>query len=292
MSNRSWRRASALSALGTVLLLLVGCGGDGGGDVALPKFQPDMKHWRLPLDAYVIDPGAESYARSLVYGQCLRKAGFVPPPAQGEGAFIPPTFNENLRSLFDVEIAQKYGYHGGRPPGGAHHERAPQTAAERTARSTCGIKANKELAVSDSVQTTIYSFKGAAYKSAMKSQAIAKASGRWRDCMLPLGLPDLPDVFEDGIMPTPSQRERFHMRAPGAVDAKTSLMPTTVDEIHEAVFDAKCRDSSGLTKTLYDLEVDKQLAYIKKYREDLGAAYEANQETGSTIDKVIKRYDG
>ncbi len=269
------------------------CGGASRADTALPEFQGDIAHWRTPLDVYVPDPGKEQYAQNLVYGQCLRAAGFVPPPVQPPGSFIPPTFNSNVRRLFNVPLAKRYGYHAGKPAAPVVPETAANNAKERAARATCAKRATAELKVSDAASNLVYSLKGAAYQTAVKSEKFAQAGERWHECMLPLGLPDLPAKFEDGVMPTESQRKRFGMRSSAVADAPVgSLMPTTVAEVREAVFDARCRESSGLTATLYRLEVGAQQKLIGDNREKLGQTYQSAEESGTSIDKVIKRYAG
>lgn len=286
-----WRYLAA----SLLAVVLTGCAQEKSSDGAatLPTFKPDIATWRMPLDAYVVNPGKTDYARSLVYGACLRGKGFTPPPPALPGSNLTPVYNTNGRKLFNLDLARRFGYHNGPPNGKVAHEGDPKLPGEATARVECAQEATAALGTSDEAAALVYSFKTAAYQDAIHSEKWIAAGKRWRKCMLPLGIPDLPTTFEDGVMPTDSQRSRFGMRASDAADAPLrSFVPTTVAEVREAEFDAKCRESSGLTPTLYELEVSNQERIISNNREELGRSYRLSQEGTSNLDKIIKKYAG
>lgn len=293
MSDRATSCARGIGLLVVLLLMLGGCGTDRAVTPVGATFHPDQARWRMPLDDYLADPGKVQYARDLVYGQCLRADGFTPPPVQDPGTFIPPTFNRNVRSLFNVQIARVYGYHRGNPPGGVVHERPAASKEEQAARSRCARRASEAVGGAEADAASVYAMKSAAYETAIKAPAFLAAAQRWRTCMLPLGLPDLPAKFEDGLMPTDSQRVRFKMTSRHAVDVPGGgTMPSTVAEVKEAVLDARCRETSGLTSTQYRLESAAQLRLMSRARDRLGRIYRANQDAAASIDALIKRYAG
>jgi hypothetical protein len=79
----------------------------------------------------------------------------------------------------------------------------------------------------------------------LNQEQVIAAGKRWNECMTPLGIPDLPETPRDlSGVPTNSQSEKFGLN----IDAITE---PSQEELDEAVFDAKCRVSSGWTHEFY-----------------------------------------
>ncbi|WP_336250441.1 hypothetical protein [Stomatohabitans albus] len=84
---------------------------------------------------------------------------------------------------------------------------------------------------------------------------------KWKECMKPLGIPDLPDTpFE---MPTQSLSDKWYDKP----DETTTFPPPPADELVIAKQDAECRQSSGFYQTYYDVQWGLLQDYVKENKD-------------------------
>ena len=111
----------------------------------------------------------------------------------------------------------------------------------------------------------VYSF-GFPVDSADRDPAVHEAEEKWRQCMVPLGIADLPsDATPTNGLPTDSQYEQWGLNQDVA---PWEIPPPGQDEIKAAIHDAECRDSSGWTDARYEAEWNAEIDYLtRNYRE-------------------------
>ncbi len=255
--------ATAVACVG--LMTAAGCSSSGSSHhSAAPPFRANLDTWTLPLDSYLPNDLNQAYAQDLLYSQCMSKAGYNV-PAYNIADYMPPNRNAALRKLFNLDLAERYGYHNGPTKNGGQPPKLNLTApAEIAADSACSKSSQQGTSENSDLTNFVQNLEGDAEDNALGDSKVKAAAAAWRTCMLPQGIPDLPDSPED--MPTQSQRQRFGMNGPtnpgpGQLPSQGSASP---QEIKQAVFDANCRDSTGYSKTYYDTEVADQQALITK----------------------------
>lgn len=267
--------------------LLSACGGEAASkNDDLPKFDENIATWALPLDAYIPDPVTLEYAINASISTCMHEQGLKYTLIDPRRS-VPPAYSSRLRYLFTVENAQKYGYRASRP-GETSDETSHGDPANEAQIEQCSLKAGKEFDTSNSLLSLAQGYGGQAYEQAKQSDALVEPTKQWRECMLPLGIPDLPDSPVEGSMPTDSQRVRF-----GTADRmKASKVPISKLEVEEAVADAKCHERAKLTETLYREEVRFQLEAIHDHSKDLDKALEYTQEVQKKTVEAIRAAGG
>lgn len=264
-----------------------GCGGDESAGAPVP-FDKNRQQWALPLDQFgQVDAEATQYAQNLLVARCMEKHGFawpIPPYKPGE----PPTatWNRAGRRLFNVPIAQRYGYR-------LAPQRDPAAIALAIELNSRQLEPTEEAAKNDCVEEMnielpmpgdfVSSLRAAAYDAAMASEEIAVATEKWRTCLEPLGISDLPETPMD--MPSPSIGKQF------GVGRELSGPPAS-EEVRIATEDARCRDSSGFSAGLYDQEVERHLDAIAEHEDALERVRAANRRKNERASDIIARYGG
>lgn len=267
-----------------IVLLLPGCSvfsdelpasgarssaGDGQIQILVEK---DKASWALPSDAY--NPpyfAMEDYAIDLQATPCLEAAGIdfrmVRFDPNGPG---PKTMNDSQHRIFNRDVAAEFGYHLQLDPRVSMEDRirndADSTLDDPDTWETwnnCRQDALRELG-GDPTQE-VYSF-GFPVDSADRDPAVHEAEEKWRQCMAPLGIADLPsDATPTNGLPTDSQYEHWGLNQDVA---PWEIPPPGQDEIKAAIHDAECRDSSGWTDARYEAEWNAEIDYLtRNYRE-------------------------
>jgi hypothetical protein len=284
VGRRFRRPTGGLAVLVAGAALLAGCGHDESG--APLAFDRNQRLYALPLDQFAFaDIGASDYAGNLLVQSCMRKRGYDwPIPAYDPHAARSATWNSAGRRLFDAEIARTYGYHLA-PSGQSSDAEAIRlnsrqlTAGESAAKDACIARVRRTLPAPDS--DLVGSLASAAYEAAKADDATLASAARWHDCMAPVGISDLPDV--PSRMPSPSLGRRF------GLDSGMAGSPSP-KEVRIATADARCRDSSGYAKTMYDAEVDQQLTLIGRNRPALDRARATNAQVARRVKETIVRF--
>jgi hypothetical protein len=255
-------------------------------------FAPNQARYALPLDSYLVDPLREEWGRNVLVADCMKANDFTFPIPRYAEQVPSPTRNPLQRRLFTVALAEAYGYHPGPSKAPSGYDSRPATPAEEGAQRSCQEQVSKTVGASDEARGLIESLRAAAFQSARSSTAVRDAVPRWRECMKPLGLPDLPsDPRGIDIMPTESQRDAWGLSSTPGDSSRVVPPAGSPEEIRAAVVDARCRDSSGYAAAMYDAEVQAQLRLMADNQDGLERAKENADAVGHRIEKVLtERY--
>jgi hypothetical protein len=289
-------RAVTGTVLAAVTLTLSACGSSGasshtGSAPAPAGFHENITTWTLPLDSYIPNPNDQIYAQNLLYSQCMTQHGY-PVTAYNIADYLPPDLNAVGLKLFNLNLAEKYGYHSGPPKKGIQAPKPDISGTAEVAQDTqCARSSQQQTDQNQDLTQFVQGLAGEAQDTAQADPKVKAAIARWRTCMLPLGVSDLPASPED--MPTARQRQQFGMNGsanPGPGELPTVRTQATPAEIKQAVADAKCRDSSGYAEAYYQAEVTAQLDLIGKNDNRLSQALDAEKRASAAIAKVLQQH--
>lgn len=251
-------------------------------------FRADPAAWSLPLDAYLVDERRLAHAQDILYTGCMR-AGGHPVPAFDIADYLPPNRNKVLRVLFDSVLAAHNGYHSGPTKQDPRQRPRPDLSAPDTrhADQQCMKTAADRLGIDKPGTALVEQLASNAETAARSDPGTASAATRWRACMSPLHLPDLPP--SPAGMPTPVQRAAFGLTRPADPGPGELPQPTqpTPEEIRQAVTDAGCRQSSGFDAALYGSEIRDQQALIDENRGQLSTVLAAQQRCAQAVADVV-----
>lgn len=240
--------------------------------------QADISRWSLPTDPYVTYPSQlELYAIELATSDCMATLGqhfeavsypIDPPPSEG--------LNPAGHRLFNQSIAGKYGYHEAPDP----VQYGQRLRARDRESEQYGEQWEKDRAhCSDQVLATppfpirMQPIIQTIGLSGADEKHVRSAAVRWRDCMKPLGIPDLPE--DPAFMPSDSLAERFGLLNEDPINAQEAVPGAVSDEeIRIASADAECRESSGYQASYYEAEWHSDFTYVEEHLPELTAALE------------------
>jgi hypothetical protein len=266
--------------------LLVGCSSSPPGPkVDHSAFHPNENRFTKPLDYYQVTAGdSYAYASHLIFAKCMAERGYhinVANPADWQGAAIA------ISVPLSVKRAERYGYHIGPARGGVAdtllHNLSPR---ETAAANACGKRAEAQLGLDYHLDSDVAALAWGADDAAEADPKVKAAAQRWHACMLPLGVPDLPAEPTLGAMPTPSQHRKFWPTG------GPEYLPTNPLEIRQAVFDAKCRQSSGWDHIYYQAIVDHQFALMDQHPELIAEAGDQARRVDANIAAAIRSNGG
>ncbi|HUG49495.1 MAG TPA: hypothetical protein VLZ78_00715 [Terrimesophilobacter sp.] len=233
-----------------------------------------LAQWRLPVDEFraKAEP-LGNYASQLLIGKCLVDKGHAWPVPWRDVSFPQPEdFNAVGYRLFNLQIAQQWGYHFAPDPDPASTEAWSEygdfvnshVSEIRADWEACKKFADSKVDLVKDADDYNYvsSLQVQASDAAIQDSRVQTALAKWRACLSSKVSYSVPDNPWD-VMP------------PSAVAAQWGLLgahktPTASEnELTAAVADATCRDTSGLSKTLYDLEWTNEEELIVKNRDKL-----------------------
>jgi hypothetical protein len=278
----------------SLLVTVAGCS-TSTDDVTIADL-PDksIATWSMPTDPYVEDDNMnDGYALDLLVSACLAESGESYRVAwQPAGKDSDPTTNPAGRRIFTEPVAREYGYHRARIfdlPGfeGAKERFEAGTAGvdfEEVAECRKSQEKRFPLLASD-ITPLGRQLGDQAYQAAAKDRRVLDAAMRWRDCMKPQGIADLPAGPED--MPTDSMDKKM-----GIYDNSDSAERSypSEEEVEAAVADATCRDTTGYDKTLYDAEWNRQLDLVKENADELTRVRGQLEEHYAFINETISKH--
>lgn len=269
------------ATLAAVVLCLGACsnGNDRGKAANLPPFQPNVATWRMPFDVYLPDLFTDQYASNLLYGECMSAAGarsVVVDPTVGQS----PTLNPRGRRLFNLHLARLYGYQGG-PPTKAQPALPRLTGRDAVEDRRCSAEASKKIGFTFD-QNQIQGDGLSAAAATDSDPSVVNAVARWRRCMLPLGIPDLAPLPVE--QPSQSQKAKFR-----ELSKEHPGIPS-LEELREAVFDAKCRASSRYSLTAYKVEASKENKFIATDPELFVRALQERMQQELAVRRVLARH--
>ncbi|MDO4613748.1 MAG: hypothetical protein Q4B10_06755 [Actinomycetaceae bacterium] len=278
------RIASVFSILLGCCLTLTACGSS--QEAAPDIVKKDISTWALPLDPYQDPPiSLLGYASDLVRADCLKNAGFeYPVVPYNENAPTKATRNEVGRRLFNPDIARSFGYH--EPRSQRISEKELQERQEPTGSEYIQAADKCEALVADAgIDWEEFSNKTAqeiAWNLAPeKNKTVVAATQRWRECMMPLGIPALPDTPDK--MPGEVLHNTFGLETASSWDSPSA----SAEEIRIATADAECRESSGYSQALYDAEFAAQEKAVAEHATELAPLLERNRKSLEAARKII-----
>ena len=253
----------------------------------------NINQWVLPLDSYVVGNTKNSdYAQGLLVEPCMEKAGYTwNVPYRDTSATDGPSWNSAERRLFNPAIAQKWGFHLAPSPDTTLEALKSFIAsanavgpAESAAVTKCVVDSRKELPVLSGAAQLGSSYASQAYDGALTDAAVKAGASKWRTCMAPAGVSDLPNTPEE--FPSPSVVAKFNIKL------ELSHTPPSVSpaEIKLATFEANCEVTSGYQAALYKAEWDRQVTLMNKNADDLQRAKSQLDKHNTQIVKVISTH--
>lgn len=262
-----WLMTTALVCSVSACSGSAGATGSAGAAGAGEPTAQQRAQWALPLDPYIASPVTTvitDYAENLLIEQCMTAEGIDwPIPRMDVSTLGSATMSPSGRTLLTQEGAQQYGYH-------SDPILPTAVAAQMTALGARQLDATESAAIDGCVATARQTLPlpqtdqlGAqlanqALSTAEQEPSVQEAAGRWRTCMAPQGVSDLPEApqADGGGMPTDSMIATF-----GIDDPRTEAGAA---EIALAVADQSCRTSSGYDDALYAAEWDEQSTLLTK----------------------------
>lgn len=269
---RDRQRIGAVSCVFGVIALLTACESSSSMNSTPVSTKQNVADWAMPLDPYTDDQKVnEEYAENLLVGSCMDKRGAEWPvahqPVEDDGN---GTSNPSGRTLFNVDIARKYGYHQANnldKPGFEEARRIIDsgrqlTSTEQAAFDTCLSEARQTLGTEESLPQLAASYGADPYEETKASAPVNAAARRWARCMAPQGISDLGSNPVD--MPSASVARMFGLDGDGDASSRPSKA-----EIELAVADAGCQATSGYEKAFYDGEWNRQSKVVAENADSL-----------------------
>lgn len=225
----------------------------------------------------------DGHARDLLARRCLEGVVEYEPIQLGEQANFS---DERTRELiFDEQVAAQWGYSAQRLhpiSDGAAINNVTTTPAVSEAMQQCGREADERFGTPP--QLLPNDVQAAGWDALATSDELDATVARWRECMEPGGVIDLPPNPHE--MPSPS------VVTPGSqVEENGGLVGTDVlpsaREIEVALLDARCRDESGFTETEFRVRATAELEAIGRNLEEFDAVREEYRRYGEGVDDVI-----
>lgn len=266
-----------------VVLTLAGCSAAQPPDQNLNLPEKNLAGYVLPLDEFM-PPISDKvpYARALLIQPCMDGKGFVRSvPYQDVTKLDQP-----LRRPFTLEVAKQYGYHSSRTVD-------PQTqawtdysfkqfsVAEQAAFDACFAQISGDLPeLSTESANFAAGLASNAYDQSFKDADVVTASGKWHDCMMPLGVADLPEL--PGQMPSDSVVKKFGLNPEPGITTVAST-----EEIELAVADATCRNEAEYPQARYDAEWDLQVIALGDNFAELERVRREMQAVDLKVNEVI-----
>lgn len=227
----------------------------------------------------------DDYARDLLARACL--TGVIEYAAVPPDELSDPT--SDLRSgqgIFDEDVALAYGYpwlHAQERTDTAVPDDVVITDEVLAAMTACGEQADARLG--QAPNRFLNEVEAAGWTAVASDPDVADAARRWRSCMDPAGLVDLPD--DPHAMPPPSVVTTGPQPNPDGVVVGDSSTPVTERERQVAVADARCRAESGFDAAEHHARVQAELRAIGADVEQFEAVRSEYERYEKGIDAVI-----
>lgn len=260
----------------------------------------DRVSQKLPLDEFERNhPDPTEGAGALLYQQCVHRAGYEFPFVREEWFAGPgETFSRMDRRLFNVDLAGKYGYRSSKSSNVSDeieqrirdaYERTQQIELPATLVDHCNQESNDKLGNDDSeLNMLVQGLRAEGITASESAPAVRAAETRWRKCMTPVGIGDLP--AHPWEMPSPSlrteQQPEVDWLPPIGYERNASA-----EEKRIAVADAQCRESSGWAEASYDAEWNSQMASIKKHADELKRYRVLLDQRRQRAERIIAEFD-
>ena len=238
----------------------------------------DVGTGALPTDPYrMVDTRLRDYALDVAVDKCMQEDGLSYPVTAFD--WNDPNTSQFYRSgiskAFTVEYAMQFGYHNSPDDynkrlreSSAVVGELSQDPAWDSAFSACFEAALSQEPFSgedEVVQDLAPNIDGVPELPELRA-----AAEKWRECMAPLGIADLPEYpsLADSVA------TKYGLSAPDSVEgvSANNVLP---EEIEIAVADAECRASSNYEQLLYDAHWNGAEDIIAKNSGEYSARLEA-----------------
>jgi hypothetical protein len=246
------------AVLVALVLVLAGCA---PAQTPIEFPDKDIDNWVLPLDRFMdSDDISSNYAETLLMGPCMTDAGYAwDVPYRDPYAANRATSSAVGIRIFNLDIAREYGYHSAPnvDPGAAAwkawaYREIGDAEVEAIHRCIDEVRADQLPLLPGSAQLG-NSSAAAAYDFATQDGRVQDTEHAWRECMAPLGIPDLPESARE--MPSPWLANKLGYTG--------TLGDPTAEEIRYATADATCREDSGYLQTFYDVLWEKEAQLVR-----------------------------
>lgn len=249
--------------------------------------------WLMPLDEFSLPTdGLDNYAEQLLLKGCLEPQGFDWPVPWQDPDGRPHAANS---SPLTTENAALWGY-GGNTETSADIEawreftevvNSTGSSTRQQAVERCLAQIRTEhppISVDDNMYVS--GLVAEASEAAKQDPSVQAAAAKWRSCMGPLGLAGLPDTPSE--MPTDEIREQLDIYMPVADESvdPDKLIPSE-RHLEVAQFDVQCREDSGYSDTLYDVEWDLQESAVERERAKLDRIREELETRRADVQQII-----
>lgn len=224
--NETMKYATGLLSVSiAAALTLSGCSAATHQTQKLPLPDKNRAAWTMPLDQYVYTTDfalGSDYAENLLVSPCMERKGYsFPVPFLNLDALHGPSFNDVGARLFNLELAQQYGYHvAPNPDPGAQEWRhiiatSPRMSdAEFAVFTECLADARKQVHLLPQSAQAASTYSNDAMSRATTDSGVVAAARAWKKCMRPTGISDLPDTPRE--MPSASLSRQFGLNTDGA----------------------------------------------------------------------------
>lgn len=259
----------------------------------MQTIQKDQDTWALPTDPYSAQPreSLRNQALSTLEVQCMWDAGYTehqnwwdastPLPVDARASGEVPLFNQQLAAQCGYGLAPDP-----RSTVGADSYNVGGDGSEEfaQAQTRCWTTAIDQLlavdqASADPIAQTIKKQMGN-LRADTSLLPLQGAAANWTECMAPLQIADLPThPWDPGAMPPESLFERWLW---------DPLCPASEEEVAYAVHDAQCRESSGWTDALYEVEWEIHQSFVEEYPSELAALVSDNALLSAQYAAIIE----
>jgi hypothetical protein len=227
----------------------------------------------------------DTYARNLLLRQCLdgiAEFQVLPPTPDLDPGFDPRTGQR----IFTEEIAAPWGYQLPAPavpvvrPDAETYTPAVQERGLR-----CGERTQERLG--DPPARLPNEAENAGWAAVETSDEITAAAERWRTCMAPAGVPDLPDSPHE--MPTASVVPPL---SPAEQDRPPGSIVPSAREREIAVTDTRCRQEADVDGAELRARAEAELAAIGRDIDGFESVRRDYQAYDARIEQVIEELGG
>ncbi|WP_350257790.1 hypothetical protein [Scrofimicrobium sp. R131] len=257
----------------------------------------DRASWSLPIDPYfsVDFSDYQMNAKQWLVRDCMAVDGWDYRVGVDASAPLAETKSASGARLFTPELAAKYGYRMAPEPrlpleaekvakgGGLYLDAPPEFDQKLDECLSQGREELKQAGAPEERSETEQALSGGynVLFSTAVTDEVHQAATRWRECMAPLGIVDLPEEpWTAGSMYLPPSL----MSAWGWT---SSFGKPSADEVRIAVHDANCRETSGWSEALYESQWDLAEKFVEDNKPALDALLQQHNEYIKKYQQII-----
>lgn len=253
-----------------------------------PPGAKNISTWALPLDEFMPRfSNLDNYAEQLMVASCLEPMNIDwPVPWQDIEEPISPVYNPVGRRLFNLKIAEQYGFRTNLEPSkstlmwGTFLEHEPTEPGFQEAFDGCLANVRQQYPLPD-VDDTWFAvgLSGQIQVEASLAAEVKEAAIKWASCMEKMDVGQLPE----NPVEFPSTELQQEL---GALPPVQTPDPSA-REMEVAIAHATCLDSSGFSQISYEKEWELQSAAIEGARAKLDRIRDELHARETTVQEII-----